>query len=50
MAVLFDLQHLPYQEMHSLDSAMKYAYLAKDTLNAIRNFENKQAAYASFGK
>ena len=50
MAVLFDLQHLPYQEMHSLDSAMKYAYLAKDTLNAIRNFENKQAAYASLGK
>lgn len=50
MSVLFDLQHLPYQEMHSLDSAMKYAYLAKDTLNAIRYFQNKQAAYASLGK
>lgn len=50
MAVLFDLQHLPYQEMHSLDCAVKHANFAKDTLNAIRYFENKQAAYASLGK
>lgn len=50
MAVLFDLQHLPYQENDALDNAVKYAYLAKDTLNAIRNYQNKQAAYASLGK
>lgn len=50
MAVLFGLQHLPYQEMHSLDSAEKYAYIAKDTLNAIRCFENKHAVYVSLGE
>lgn len=49
-AILFGLQHLPYQEICSLDSAVKYAYMAKDTLNAIRCFENKQAAYANLGK
>lgn len=45
MGVLFDKQHLPYQELASLDKAVKYAYLAKDTLNAIRYYQNKIGAY-----
>ena len=45
MGVLFDKQHLPYQELASLDKAVKCAYLAKDTLNAIRYYQNKTGAY-----
>lgn len=45
MGMLFDKQHLPYQELASLDKAVKYAYLAKDTLNAIRYYQNRIGAY-----
>lgn len=50
MGFLFAKQHLPHQELASLDKAVKYAYLAKDTLNAIRYYQNKQAIYASQNK
>ena len=50
MVFLFAKQHLPHQELASLDKAVKYAYLAKDTLNAIRYYQNKQAIYASQNK
>ncbi len=50
MGFLFAKQHLPHQELASLDKAVKYAYLAKDTLNAIRYYENKQAIYANQNK
>ena len=50
MGVLFDKQHLPYQELDSWDKAVKYAYLAKDTLNAIRYYQNKIGAYECLGQ
>lgn len=50
MGFLFAKQHLPHQELASLDKAVKYVYLAKDTLNAIRYYQNKQAIYASQNK
>lgn len=50
MGFLFAKQHLPHQELASLNKAVKYAYLAKDTLNAIRYYQNKQAIYASQNK
>ena len=50
MGFLFAKQHLPHQELASLDKAVKYAYLAKDTLNAIRYYQNKQAIYANQNK
>lgn len=50
MGVLFSKQHLPYQELASLDKAVKYAYLAKDTLNAIRYYQNKQSVYVNQNK
>lgn len=50
MGFLFAKQHLPHQELASLDKAVKYAYFAKDTLNAIRYYQNKQAIYASQNK
>lgn len=46
MGVLFDIQHLPYQELASFGKASKFALLAKDTLNAIRYYYNKIGAYA----
>lgn len=45
MGVLFDIQHLPYQELASFGKASKFALLAKDTLNAIRYYYNKIGAY-----
>ena len=45
MGVLFDKQYLPYQELKAFDLAEKYAYLAKDTFNAIVNFQYKGGAY-----
>ena len=45
MGVLFDLQHLPYQELNSSQKATKYALLAKDTLNAIRYYQSRIGAY-----
>ena len=50
MGFLFAKQHLPHQELASLDKAVKYAYLARDTLNAIRYYQNKQAIYANQNK
>ena len=50
MGFLFAKQHLPHQELASLDKAVKYAYLAKDTLNTIRYYQNKQAIYANQNK
>lgn len=45
MGFLFSKQYLPYQELNAFDKAEKYAYLAKDTLNAIINYQNKGDAY-----
>ena len=47
MGVLFAKQYLPYQELTALKKAVKYAYLAKDTLNAIRYYQNQSNAYAN---
>lgn len=50
MGVLFDKQYLPYQELEALKQAEKYAYLAKDTLKAIVNFQNQGGAYSYLNK
>ena len=50
MGLLFDKQYFPYQELAAYNNAVKYAYLAKDTFNAIINFQNKEAAYAFLNK
>lgn len=50
MGILFEKQFLPYQELGALAKAVKYAYSAKDTLNAIRYYQNKNSAYDFLGK
>lgn len=50
MGVLFDKQYLPYQELKAFKQAEKYAYLAKDTLKAIVNFQNQGGAYSYLNK
>ena len=50
MGFLFSKQYLPYQELNAFDKAEKYAYLAKDTLNAIVNYQNQGEVYAFLGK
>lgn len=50
MGFLFSKQYLPYQELNAFDKAEKYAYLAKDTFNAIVNYQNQGEVYAFFGK
>lgn len=50
MGILFEKQFLPYQELGALDKAVKYAYSAKDTLNALRYYQNKNSAYDFLGK
>ena len=50
MGFLFSKQYLLYQELNAFDKAEKYAYLAKDTLNAIINYQNKGDAYGYLGK
>ncbi len=50
MGFLFSKQYLPYQELNAFGKAEKYAYLAKDTLNAIINYQNKGEAYGYLGK
>ena len=49
MGFLFDKQYLPYQELEAFGKAVKYAYLAKDTLNAIINYQNRGIAYDYLG-
>ena len=50
MGFLFSKQYLLYQELNAFGKAEKYAYLAKDTLNAIINYQNKGEAYGYLGK
>ncbi len=50
MGILFSKQYLPYQLLDAFGKAEKYAYLAKDTLNAIINYQNKGDAYGYLGK
>lgn len=50
MGFLFSKQYLPYQELNAFGKAEKHAYLAKDTLNAIINYQNKGDAYGYLGK
>ena len=50
MGILFDKQYLPHQELKAFDLAEKYAYLAKDTFNAIVNFQYKGGAYSYLNK
>ncbi len=50
MGILFAKQCLPYQKLASLNKAVKYAYIAKDTLNAIRNYQNLESFYADQNK
>ena len=49
MGFLFDKLYLPYQELEAFGKAVKYAYLAKDTLNAIINYQNRGIAYDYLG-
>lgn len=49
MGFLFSKQYLPYQELDAFGKAVKYAYLAKDTLNAIVNYQNRGDAYYYLG-
>lgn len=50
MGFLFDKQYLPYQELEAFGKAEKYAYLAKDTFNAIINYQNKEGAFEYLGE
>ena len=50
MGILFSKQYLPYQLLDAFGKAEKYAYLTKDTLNAIINYQNKGDAYGYLGK
>ena len=50
MGFLFSKQYLSYQLLDAFDKAEKYAYLAKDTLNAIINYQNKGDAYDYLGR
>lgn len=49
MGFLFSKQYLPYQLLDAFGKAEKYAYLAKDTLNAIINYQNRGDAYYYLG-
>ena len=49
MGFLFSKQYLPYQLLDAFGKAVKYAYLAKDTLNAIINYQNRGDAYYYLG-
>ena len=49
MGILFDKQYLPYQLLDAFGKAEKYAYLAKDTFNAIVNYQNRGSAYYYLG-
>lgn len=49
MGFLFSKQYLPYQELRAFKQAEKYAYLAKDTLNAIINYQNQGEVYSYLG-
>ena len=46
----FSKQYLLYQELNAFDKAEKYAYLAKDTFNAIVNYQNQGEVYDFLGK
>lgn len=50
MGFLFGKQYLLYQELNAFDKAEKYAYLAKDTFNAIVNYQNQGEVYDFLGK
>lgn len=50
MGFLFSKQYLLYQELNAFDKAEKYAYLAKDTFNAIVNYQNQGKVYDFLGK
>lgn len=50
MGILFSKQYLLYQELNAFDKAEKYAYLAKDTFNAIVNYQNQGEVYDFLGK
>ena len=50
IGILFSKQYLPYQELKAFDQAEKNAYLAKDTFNAIVNFQYKGGAYYYLNK
>lgn len=50
MGILFDKQYLPYQLLDAFGKAEKYAYLAKDTFNAIVNYQNQGEVYDFLGK
>ena len=49
MGFLFSKQYLPYQLLDAFGKAVKYAYLAKDTFNAIVNYQNRSSAYYYLG-
>ena len=49
MGILFSKQSLPYQLLDAFGKAEKYAYLTKDTLNAIINYQNRGSAYYYWG-
>ena len=50
MATLFDKQYLPYQELAAYEKGSKYALQARDTLNAIKFYQNRMGTFAILGK
>lgn len=49
-SILFSKQILPTEELKALNDAEKYAYMANDTLNAIRYYANKSGVYNYMNK
>ena len=49
LGFLIDKQYLPYLLLDAFGKAEKYAYLAKDTFNAIVNYQNRSSAYYYLG-
>ena len=50
ISALYNKQYYPYQAITACNLSVKYAFLAKDTLNAIRYYMGKAAAYEYLGQ
>ena len=50
MALLFDKQYLPYEELSAWKNAYKYAFKANDIKDAVRFYQGRQGAYAYLGE
>lgn len=50
MGALFSMQYFPTEELRTLSLASKYAFRAKDTLNAIIYYQNTSYAYEELNR